>query len=333
MKILSPGRLAPNALAPRLSLVLLLAALSAASFPGGAGALDLSAYGSFGNLAMETDGTAALSELGEAFDPTTFFRASFSAEEALSDAFTFGARFERDPILRNILTTSVGFDARFAKITVGPFFGPFNTEGSVLSSGISTAIRLELPGVLFGSFRSDSTIGAGIAAPGDYVQERSEVSFGVYVPNVITSFRIASESFTEKAEADLTVADERTRYELIADVFKKNIPYTAHVVIGYQELKRSYIRQRDTATDRLGALIVGMDVALRVSPELKLMVGGEMPIYAWGIGALKSPSPSTALYQVNAGFTWTFRRDPKTGYAAPEEPVPAAEGTAELGTP
>ncbi len=333
MKTPHAGRPATKAFAPRRSLLALLAALSAAAFPGAAGSLDLSAYGSFGNLALEADGTSAVSEDGGAFDPTNFFRASFGAEEAVSESFTFGATFERDPILRNILTTAVGFDARFAKITVGPFFGPFNTEGSVLTSGISTAIRLELPGVLFGSFRADSTIGAGISAPGDYVQERSEVSFGVYVPNVITAFRIASEGFTEKVEADLTIADERTRYELTADVFKKNIPYTAHVVMGYQELKRSYISQSDSSSDRLGALIVGMDVTLRVSPELKLTVGGEMPIYAWGIGALKSPSPSTALYQVNAGFTWTFRRDPETGYAAPEEAPPAAEGSAEIEAP
>jgi len=284
--------------------------LSLALMAGSLFALEISSEASLGNIAFDTARSTALSSPSNAgaFAETWAYGGSISATENIGDAIYFSAGIDRDPTIRNLVFTRVGFDAGFAKLAVGPFFGPFNAEGSVLTSGLSTTLRLEFAGLLFGSFRSDSTIGAGLAAPGDYVQERSEVTVGLWVPNVVVSVRLASDSFTWKKAADLTIVDERIRYEFVADAFKKNIPYTVGLNFGYENLKRSYVgtTSADTLTDELGSALIGLKLAFQVTDHFRISAAGEAALYAWGIGDLKSPPVNSALFNANIGVTLTF---------------------------
>lgn len=273
-----------------------------------AGGLELTSSLFLGNLAFDTEAVTSLGSADDAFEPNWAYGGILSVSERVGENITFAAGFERDPTLRNLIFTRVGFDAGFAKLSVGPFFGPFNAEGSILTSGISTSLRLELPGVVFGSFRSDSTIGAGLAAPGDYVQQRSEVTVGVWVPNVLLSARLATDSFTYKEASDLTLEDERIRYEVIADTFKKNVPYTVRLNIGYENLKRSYIgaTSADTEVDELGAALIGLELALQATSMLKISLGAEGALYAWGIGDMGSPGTDAVLFTARAGVVLTL---------------------------
>jgi hypothetical protein len=271
-----------------------------------ASGLEITSNFSLSNLSFDTTDTSSIGSADGAFAGNWAYGANLSAVERIGDSVTFSAGFDRDSVLRNEIFTRVGFDAGFAKLAVGPFFGPFNVDGSVLTSGISTSLRLEMAGGLFGSFRSDSTIGAGLAAPGDYVQERSEVLIGFWVPNIMISARLASQSFTYKTTAALTTVDERTRYEFVADIFKKNIPYTVRLNIGYENLKRTYVHAETSDEDELGAAIIGMDAAMQISDTMKVTAGAEGALYVWGIGDLGSPPTDDALYTVRVGLVLTF---------------------------
>lgn len=281
----------------------ILAAALAATAALTAGALDLESSGSFGNLGFDTSAAVPLGASG--FSGNYDWGTTLSATERIGDAFTFSAGFERRPITRNIVFTKVGFDAGFARLSVGPFFGPFNAEGSVLTSGLSTSLSLELPGLLFGSFRSDSTIGAGLAAPGDYVQERSEVSVGFWVPNVVLAATLSSDSFTYRSDAVSTEVDRTTRYAFSADVYKKNVPYTLRLTAAYESLSRSYLDSGagTELVDELGLALAGLETSIRINDGLKIKVGAEAALYAWGIGDLASPPTDLFLYRAWAGAT------------------------------
>lgn len=294
--------------------------------------LEVSSSFSFGNLAFGTGRDSALSAEGDDFEGSWNYGGSLEATERIGENFIFAAGFERDPVLRNTIYTRVGYDAGFARISVGPFFGPFNTADSVLTSGISTILRMELAGVAYASFRSDSTIGAGLAATGDYVQERSEILAGFWVPNLLISARLATDAFTLKDAADLTIADERTRYELIAEAFKKNVPYTVKLNMGYENLKRSYDgpTKAGSFADELGAAIIGMEVSMQATDALRFTVGAEGALYAWGIGDLESPASATPFFTARAGVTIVLpsrgqdEDDPGSGTEETEGPEPEA---------
>jgi len=304
-------------------------ALGAFTICGSLPGLEVSSAFSFGNLAFSPERDSALSAEGKNFSETWNYGGSLEASERIGENFLFAAGFERDAILRNTIYTRVGYDAGFARISVGPFFGPFNAADSVLTSGISTILRLELPGVAFASFRSDSTIGAGLAATGDYVQERSELVAGFWVPNLLVSARLATDAFTLKDAADLTIVDERTRYELVAEAFKKNVPYTVKLNMGYENLKRSYegLTKATSFADELGAAIIGLELSVQATDEFRFNVGAEGALYAWGIGDLGSPSSSKPFFTARAGVTIVLR-GPSEGAADAVKETPAEEASA-----
>lgn len=304
-------------------------ALGALTICGTLSGLEVSSAFSFGNLAFGTGRDSALSAEGDDFEGSWNYGGSLEASERIGENFLFAAGFERDPILRNTIYTRVGYDAGFARISVGPFFGPFNAADSVLTSGISTILTLERPGVAFASFRSDSTIGAGLAATGDYVQERSELVAGFWVPNLLVSARLATDAFTLKDAADLTIVDERTRYELVAEAFKKNVPYTVKLNMGYENLKRSYegLTKATSFADELGAAIIGMELSVQATDSFRFNVGAEGALYAWGIGDLESPASSKPFFTARAGVTIVLRGPADAAEDAALEPE--AEASAE----
>ncbi|WP_304224266.1 hypothetical protein [Gracilinema caldarium] len=259
-------------------------------------ALDISLEGSLGNMVFDTSRVTALSDGNQPFAELLYISGTAKLEQPIADSALFAVIFNRDPILRNSLYTTVSFDTGYAKIAVGPFFGLFNAASSLITSGLSTTLTMTLPGVLYGTFRSDTTIGAGITVPGDYVQQRSEMAFGVWGPNTLTSFRLSTKTFTLKQTASLTTVDSVTNYDMVTEVFKKNVPYTAIITLGYQSLKRSYI-SASTSIDELAALMIGMNATFRFSDAFKIMGGARSPLYAWGVGSLKSPASTAVLYE------------------------------------
>ena len=269
-------------------------------------ALDISLQGSLGNMAFDTSRSTALSDANLAFTEQLYWNGTAKVEEAIADNATFSILFNRDPVLRNSLYTTIAYDTGYAKITVGPFFGLFNAPTSMISSGLSTTLTMTLPGLVYGTFRSDTTIGAGITVPGDYVQQRSEMAVGLWGPNTLTSFRLSTKTFTFKKTATLTTVDSVTNYDWVTEVFKKNVPYTAIVTLGYQSLKRSYI-DVSTSTDELAAFMIGFDTGFRFSDRFKVLGGGKAPLYAWGVGSLKSPASTAILYEAAIGVVLTLK--------------------------
>jgi len=269
-------------------------------------ALDISLQGSLGNMAFDTSRSTALSDTNLAFTEQLYWTGTAKVEQAIADSGTFNILFNRDPILRNSLYTTIAYDTGYAKITVGPFFGLFNSPSSMISSGLSTTLTMTLPGLIYGTFRSDTTIGAGITVPGDYVQQRSEMAVGLWGPNTLTSVRLSTKTFTLKKTATLTTVDSVTNYDWVTEVFKKNVPYTAIVTLGYQSLKRSYI-DASTSSDELAAFMIGIETSFRFSDSFKILGGGKAPMYAWGIGNLKSPASTVILYEASLGVVLSVK--------------------------
>ncbi|AEJ19106.1 hypothetical protein [Gracilinema caldarium] len=267
--------------------------------------IDISLYGSLGNIAFDTSRTTALSDGNQAFSENLSFYGIAQLDQKIAENTNFTVLFNHDPILRNSLYTTIAYDTGYAKITVGPFFGLFNSSSSMITSGLSTTLTMTIPGIIYGSFRSDTTIGAGINLPGDYVQQRNELAIGLWGPNTLTSFKVSTKTFTYKKNTDLTVVDTVTNYDWVTEVFKKYIPYTATITLGYQSLKRSYI-DVTTSNDELAAFMIGLDASFKFSDNFKITGGGKAPLYAWGVGNLKSPDDTTILYEATLGLTATI---------------------------
>ncbi|MCX7655200.1 MAG: hypothetical protein N2Z76_01605 [Treponemataceae bacterium] len=269
-------------------------------------ALDLMVSGGYGNFLFDSSRTTSLQSENKAFSEQPFILGTVGAQEIVADSTKITVLYERDSILRNILYTSLFYDLGFATIQGGPYFGIFNTTNLQITPGLSMALQIGIPGLVFGTFRSDTTLGTGLQVPGDYVQQKSELGLWIWGSQILTKFIIQSRSFSEQKSTSLIIKDTQTRYLIVADIFKKNVSYQVTTTMGYLTTSRSYITTTTTDTDTVGAIILGLEGTAKISSRIRLVATYEMPLYCWGIGGLKSPPATAFFYQTTVGVVINF---------------------------
>jgi hypothetical protein len=262
-----------------------LAALFFACAAAGFG-MDFAVGGWVGNLGFRTDRAASDATFPGA---DYFWGVSVEGSQQISDSVSFTTGFTMDPVLRNTVSTMFTYTEKILTVGVGPFFGFLNSESTLMKSGISTSIKLELPGIAFVSFRSDSSIGSGLVLTGDYQQSLSDISLGFYVPNAICTLSINSRSFEQKAAAALVI-DSLTAYTFSTDIFKKNVPYRLIVSFAYQSLSRSFVGSA-TSDSTLNSLIIGTEIHVSIGDSWQVQAGIEGNVYSFGQGNLVGSDP------------------------------------------
>jgi hypothetical protein len=272
------------------SLVLLAAAAGATA------GLDLGIDTWVGNLGFRTDRASTDTSLPGA---DYFWGVSLYGSQPVSDSVRVEAGFYSDPILRNTTRTIFTYDAKYLSVGIGPIFGLFNDLGTPVKSGISASVRLEYPGVVFFSLRSDSSIGGSLVQQGDYAQELTEIVLGVYLPNAISSIGVRTRSFEQKA-ASQNVTDSLTEYTFSTEMYKKNVPYRLRIWMAYQDLSRSFIAA-STTTATLGSVILGTQIEAFLPGSFIVTAGIEANVYSFGLGSLTG-GDSAFLFRTYAGL-------------------------------
>jgi hypothetical protein len=268
-------------------------------------ALELRFFGGIENLAFDPGLESPLGAAAQRFEPRILPLGLVSLGGELAGFGDFSVAYERDPLLGNRILANIGIQFDFVKLDFGPFISPFNSGGQIINPGIAAALRLEFPGVIFGSLAAASTIGSLTAFPGEHLQQTGEIALGFWVPYVVCTLSINSKAFTERKTGDLTVKSERIRYQFRADMFTKNVPYTIYIDLGYQSLKRSYVPSAGASTsDELKSIYTGFEITYRVAPALRLILGVELPVYAWAVKPLKGPERNVFLYEFRGGIIW-----------------------------
>jgi len=268
---------------------------------GSAGALELTTMYHMGNLAFDRSSESAQTSLSGVNYP---WGLSLFGEHEISKDLSLEAGFFYDPILRNTTYTRFEYEDEFFRIGVGPFFGTFNSWSSILKSGISTSVRVEFPGLLFASLRSDSSIAARFIKAGDYMQERNEITFGYYIPNAICTLNLTTKRYVAQQSATLETDDSFTEYSFDVDIHQKNVPVRVLLSFAYQQRSRTY--DFDSSPDEsnsLNSLVFGTRLTVDVSPSIALIADIDHNIYSFGkyddgssSGALDLPDSGLGMY-------------------------------------
>lgn len=229
--------------------------------------------------------------------------------------------YDRDPVLRNTAIAAVQFDRGIARISVGPLIGLFNSDSAPLSAGISASVKLQWPGVAYVSLRSDGGTAISVLQTASNPQARTELAAGFYVPNAIVSGLISAKSFNEVDSSGGLVTDTLTRYALTVDVFKKNVPYTALLSLGYELRSKHYATEN--TTDSLGAIVMGIDTTAQISHALTLLGGISTGAYVFGLDSLKDRGPGNSSFLFTA--TLGLSVDTSAIKILPKQPAEQAE--------
>lgn len=263
-------------------------------------ALEIGSEFTIGNIAFRRNRESTATGFEGAYYP---WGISAYLNHDLSEDFRLHAGFFMDPILRNTIYTKFTYRHKFITLGVGPFFGVLNSPTSILKSGITTNIKLEAPGIIFVDFRTDSSIGGNIVQEGDYIQERSDISLGFYIPNAICSVNLFTKKYTEKTETGETV-DNLSEYSFAVDIYQKNAPLKILLTLGFQDLSKTYIVADAASTHSLGTLFADVRGDIYLTDYLTLMAQFRGGVYTFGLNELTGLSnPGGFLFNVAAGFS------------------------------
>ena len=278
--------------------------------------LEIEISGGVGNIAYDKSNTAALS--GDEDNPGAFKPMYYPLVLArVSGEFGglgYNVGFERESILRNRLFANIRLDHEYFFIEAGPVFGLFNTDKLPVNPGVSAALGLMYPGIIFAEAAGSSTLAAiPMEKEGNYSQISADLRAGFWVPYVICSFNMSLKSFSLREKTTLLIEDEQIRYFFRADAFTKNFPYTVRVDLGYQNLKRSYTSMevvvskivQTSISDEFKSFFIGIEGIFSLGPDWKLLLGAEMPFYSWAERPMMEPPKSTILFEARMGFIWT----------------------------
>lgn len=271
--------------------------------------LELGGNFRIGNLSLDQiESTAATTFDGMDFNS---WGLSFYVNQNITDNLKLDAGFYSDPILKNVSYTLFSYRESILKLGVGPFFGFFNDASltTILKSGISTSISVELPGILFVDFRADSSLAGRLSQVGDYIQERTDLSFGFYVKNAICTVNIFSKKFSQKTSATLEVIDALTEYSFKTNIYQKNTPYRITISLAYQSLSKTFIDSSAAPTTTtlyvLGSLICGTKFEMDITDAILYTLDVDNSVYTFGQEQLlgtNNPGPGGYAFRLSTGI-------------------------------
>ena len=279
----------------------------------GVTALEVTALYHMGNLGFGRDAESTTDE----FSGTDYtYGASVYGNHQIDDSLSLEAGLFYDPVLRRTIQTRFEYRHNYFSIGVGPFLGVFNTPGSVLKSGISSSVRIEYPGKVFASVRSDSTIAARFTKKGDYLQELNKLTVGYYIPHAICSLNMTTKRFITQKTESLEVDDALTEFSFDVDLYQKNVPVRLLLSFAYRHIDRIYSTDTATEENNLNSLLFGTRFQVEASPRLTLIADIDHNIYTFGnvkpaTGSgyvLEMPESGLGMYlfQGRIGGTWKF---------------------------
>jgi len=229
--------------------------------------------------------------------------------------FELHVGYETDPVIRNVVSSLFRFNHGIASVGVGPFFGFLNSDGRLASFGLSTSLQVQWPGVAYISATSDGGLALGLVAGIESVpQTRAQLAAGFYTENAIVSAVLSGKRFSQTDSAGKLIDDDLTRYALVVDIFKKNVPYQLTTTLGY-ELRSKYWESSDL-TDSLGSAILGLKITVEANENLKVYGEFTNDIFTFGMDNLSGRSPSTSdvLFSATLGMVWTVQPERLSGW-------------------
>ncbi|MDR3170612.1 MAG: hypothetical protein LBU17_03170 [Treponema sp.] len=242
-------------------------------------------------------------ELRNRYDPI----GSIALAQNLTNILGFNLNFDRDALLINRLFVRATLDWRFLGLEAGPAFGLFNLNIATISPALSMIVKLNIPpGIVSGLFRLDTSLGRKPNNPGDYTQDFREIRVGLRIPFFLVTFSMSGRDLIEKKD-EYDISSSWIRYNLSAEFYKKDFPFTFRLDVGYQQLKWIYTMEQPVDYT-YGDVYVGLELSYRIWSKVKLFLGVEVPVFPWVYPYIQSFSdPQVPLfYGATLGVLWNL---------------------------
>ncbi len=243
-----------------------------------AAALEVDAEGTFGNLGFATDREVGDTDLGS---DSYLWDARLALSGTVLDGFLLTGAYERESVLGNTFSVTLGYTGQIMSVSAGPFVGfLLNSDNPyLLKPGLSAQLRAELWETGFVSLETDVTLDPQLSTSStDFRQFRITPRAGIYLPNIITSLEFDRSTLFYTDGTDTTI-DRRSEYALANVIFQKAIPYRILLRFAYRSQLKDFA---DGTTHALGAAVFTPGITYAPAETVTLRAQLENGIYVFG---------------------------------------------------
>jgi len=227
----------------------------------------------------------------------------FYVEDQLTEALIGKIAYDCDPENGSTLSARASYRTSYLEISAGPTFGILNSSSSggvanLFQPGLGIGFKLLAPGQVVAKADTDFALPAPASSTGQIFLQRSELSIGFYLPNVLCSVGIKQKTNTESGGLVKGITD----VGLYTESFKKGSPFRISVDFIYRVMDY-YVASGSASNTKTAHLVLGGGLTWEPKNDLSLFIEGDGAIYSYSLGGSLT-GLDKFLFDVRAGVLY-----------------------------
>lgn len=264
--------------------------------PVSLGATELTASFNLGNLGFDRNATSAQ----QALQWGTAGGVLYQIDERIS----LSAEILRDDLTGYRMNGTFSYTTPYGGISIGPSFSSFNNGQGEVKPGINGTLSVGVQGVFCFEASMYTSLGEISQREYDYDQKDIFIKSGFNIPGAITTLSLERKQY-RRYEGDLSswTADRTSRYALMTDLYKKNIPFHLLLDLGYKSTER----ESSSGYAGIGSVFIGVGTLFNIGSRMELTLTMDSGLYSFSLSDSISPEEiSPFLFEIASSITYRF---------------------------
>ncbi len=242
--------------------------------------VDISAEIKASSFAMSKDGDLKPSAIG--------YGGFMEVSDRLSANLFGKLSYDADPVYGNVLSARAMYRTSYMEIAAGPSFGVLNSNGSsdgvpiLFQPGLGIGFSVTSPGFVVARADTEFALPAAVQTGGQAYLQKSELSAGFFLPNVLCTLKVSQRTSAIQDGADAKIRST-TDYGFYTTAYKKGSPFRIGLDFIYRVI--DYYVVADSPDNRkIANLVLGGGLTFSPKAEYSLFLAGDGSLYSFSLG-------------------------------------------------
>ena len=238
------------------------------------------------------------------------FGAGISLSDRISDRLDATIAVGRDPVIGNLVSARAAYRTSILEISAGPSFGVLNSGSGtkdvpiLFQPGLGIGFKVVVPGYLIAKADTDFALPPASRMEGQVYLQRSELSAGFYLPNVLCTVKVSQRNNTQELESGSRL-HSLSDYGFYTVAFKKGSPFRISIDFIYRILD---FKTDEAGTDnaKIGNLLLGTGVTWSPNSNLSVFAKANSALYSFSLGG-ETDDLDRFMYEVSLGVKFVTK--------------------------
>lgn len=231
--------------------------------------------------------TFAFDDSGALDATAPLYGMAFAVTEQLQEQMEGKISYETDPVNGNTLAARASFRTSFLEISAGPSFGVLNSGGDsedipvLFQPGVGIGFSITVPGLVVARADTEFALPPASVSGGQVYLQKSALSAGFYLPNVLCSAGIQQRMNTRASLTESRIKSI-TDYGFYTESFRKGSVFRISVNFIYRVA--DYFIEADSADNKkIANLLLGGGLTWAPVADFSLFVDGNGSLYSFSL--------------------------------------------------